>query len=198
MHWTNASCANNSTSDRRVGSFVNDLFTRRREALRAMTKPAEFIDPRTKGLRGLKLRQPVFSPEAVERADSALKQLSGSMQEWLVADIERLNVARQEAESAKWSFASLAKLASVAHELKGMGTTYGYPLVTQIGASMCRLIETESGKALAQHDPALVISHIDALKAAVRDQVTNDQHPVGRALLRTLEARVERLGVAPR
>jgi hypothetical protein len=163
-----------------------------------MTKPAEFIDPRTKGLRGLALRQPVFSPEAVERADGALKAMGESMHEWLDADIERLNVARQEAEAAKWSFAALAKLAGVAHELKGMGTTYGYPLVTQIGASMCRLIETESGKALAQHDPTLVIAHVDALKAAVRDHVKDDQHPVGRALLLALETRVERLGVAPR
>ena len=163
-----------------------------------MSKPAEFIDPRTKGLRGLELRQPVFSPEAVERADNALKAMSGSMQEWLDADIERLQNARAEAEAAQWSFASLDKLGGVAHDIKGMGTTYGYPLVTQIGASLCRLIETESGKGLAQHDPTLVIAHIDALRAAVRDQVKDDQHPVGRALLLALQTRVERLGVAPR
>jgi hypothetical protein len=44
----------------------------------------------------------------------------------------------------------------------------------------------------------LVIAHIDALRAAVRDEVKDDQHPVGRALLLALETRVERLGVAPR
>lgn len=164
-----------------------------------MTKPApEFIDPRTKGLRGLELRQPVFSPEAVERADNALKAMSGSMLEWLDADIERLQRARTEAEAAQWSFAALANLGGIAHELKGMGTTYGYPLVTQIGASLCRLIETDSGKALANHDPALVIAHVDALRAAVRDRITDNQHPIGRALLLALETQVERLGVAPR
>lgn len=164
-----------------------------------MTKrAAEFIDPRTKGLRGLELKQPVFSPEAIERADNALKAMSGSMQEWLNADMERLQGARAEAESANWSFSALAKLCGVAHDIKGLGTTYGYPLATQIGASLCRLIETESGKALAQHDPTLVMAHVDALRAAVRDQVTTDQHPVGRALLLALETRVERLGVAPR
>lgn len=163
-----------------------------------MSKPAEFIDPRTKGLRGLELRQPVFSPEAVERADNALKAMSGSMQEWLDADIERLQSARSEAEAAQWSFAALEKLGGVAHDIKGMGATYGYPLITQIGASLCRLIETDQGKALAQHDPTLVIAHIDALRAAVRDQVKDDQHPVGRALLLVLQTRVERLGVAPR
>jgi hypothetical protein len=43
----------------------------------------------------------------------------------------------------------------------------------------------------------LVEAHVDALRAALRDGVKTDAHPVGRLLLRTLEAEVEALGVAP-
>jgi HPt (histidine-containing phosphotransfer) domain-containing protein len=164
-----------------------------------MTKPrAQFIDPRQTGLRGLDLKQPVFSPEAIARADQALQSIGGSMQEWLDADIERLQQARLAAEAEAWSTGALEQMAGVAHELKGMGATYGFPLVTQIGASLCRLIETESGKAVAQADPSLVCAHVDALRAAVRDQIKTDGHPVGRALLVALETHVAKLGVAPR
>lgn len=164
-----------------------------------MTKPrAQFIDPRQAGLRGLELKQPLFSADAIARADQALQSIGGSMQEWLDADIERLQQARLSAEADAWSADALEKVAGVAHELKGMGATYGFPLVTQIGASLCRLIETESGKAVAQSDPTLVCAHIDALRAAVRDQVKTDGHPVGRALLAALETKVAKLGVAPR
>lgn len=164
-----------------------------------MSKPnAQFIDPRQTGLRGLELKQPLFSPEAIARADQALQSIGGSMQEWLDADIERLQHARVAAEAEDWSPTSIETLAGVAHDIKGMGATYGFPLATQIGASLCRLIETDQGKATAQADPTLVCAHVDALRAAVRDQVKTDGHPVGRALLVALETNVAKLGVAPR
>ena len=78
-----------------------------------------------------------------------------------------------------------------------MGGAYGFPLVTQIAASLCRLIETDAGKFAAQRNPGLVTAHVDALRAAVRDRITTVEHPVGRALVSALEAQVEQLGVAP-
>jgi hypothetical protein len=78
-----------------------------------------------------------------------------------------------------------------------MGGAYGYPLVTQLAASLCRLIETDAGKFAARQRPALVKAHIDALRAAARDRIATAEHPIGRALVAALEAEVEHLGVAP-
>jgi hypothetical protein len=63
---------------------------------------------------------------------------------------------------------------------------------------LCRLIETSAGKALAQRDPSLARTHIDALRAAVRDGINSADHPVGKAVLHALETGVAALGVAPR
>jgi hypothetical protein len=42
---------------------------------------------------------------------------------------------------------------------------------------------------------AVVDAHIDAIKAVVRDKIQTDDHPVGRDLAETLEARAaEHLG----
>jgi len=162
-----------------------------------MDNTAQFIDPREAGVRRLELSQPVFDPKAITRAEQALKTLGSSMREWLEADIERLQSARQQAEAGAWRAEAMDALVVTAHDIRGMGATYGFPLASQLAASLCRLIETEAGKAAVRDAPALAIAHVDAIRAAVRDGVHSEQHPVGQALLLTLEARVASLGVAP-
>ena len=166
---------------------------------RMSSKPAaEMIDPRDTGLRTLDLKQPLFDDETLVRADQALQELSADMRQWLRADIERLQAARLAAEHAGWSVAALDLLFSVAHDIKGTGATYGSPLATKLAASLCRSIETDMGKAAARRDPTLARAHVDALRAVARDRVHLNAHPIGFAVLRELQARVEALGVAPR
>lgn len=163
-----------------------------------MKGKAQAIDPREAGYRRPKLTQPVFSEEALARADKTLDAMSGSFEKWLEADIARLQTARLEAARAGLSDDALDALWRAAHDLKGMGGTYGYPLVTQLAASLCRLTETEAGKSAARANPALVDAHVDGLRATVRDRIASDAHPVGGALAQALDAKVRQLGVAPR
>lgn len=163
-----------------------------------MKGKAQVIDPRQAGYGSPKLTQPVFSEEALARADKTLEAMSGSFEKWLDADVAELQAARAAAVQASWDDASLDALWRAAHDLKGMGGTYGYPLVTQLAASLCRLTETEAGKAAARANPALADAHVDGLRASVRDRIKSDEHPLGRALLHALEAQVRQLGVAPR
>lgn len=158
---------------------------------------AQIIDPKTASARPLNLKSPLFDDAALARAEAALKEMSGSFQGWLEEEVAKVQAARAAAAQAGWTHEALAALLSAAHDVKGLGGTYEYPLVTQIAASLCRLIETDNGKAAAARDPSLTEAHVDALRAAVRDEIKTDAHPVGRALLRTLEAQVEALGVAP-
>jgi hypothetical protein len=159
---------------------------------------AEMINPREQGVRTIELKKPIFDAGAVARADQALEAMGDEFQVWLDADIERLQAARMRADGANWTPLSQEDLYSIAHDLKGLGATYGSVLSTQIAASLCRLIETDAGKALAQRDPTLARAHIDALRASVRDGIRSTDHPVGRAVLQALEMRVADLGVAPR
>lgn len=160
---------------------------------------AEVIDPRKQGgLRTIDLKKPIFDAGAVKRADEALEAMGDELQVWLDADVERLQAARLRADTALWTALAQEDLYAIAHDLKGLGATYGSVLSTQIAASLCRLIETDAGKALAQRDPSLARAHIDALRASVRDGIRSTEHPVGRAVLQALETRVAELGVAPR
>jgi hypothetical protein len=179
-------------------TIVNDVFTTLAQLSRVMSKTnAQFIDPRDVGRGPRDLKRPVFDENALSRADEAIKSLSHSFPQWLDEEVAKLQGARIAADAVGWRADAVGKLFGCAHDLKGLGATYGYPLVTQIAASLCRLVETEAGKGICRADPTLARAHVDAIRAAVRDQITTDEHPVGAALLHTLDTKVHALGVAP-
>jgi hypothetical protein len=151
---------------------------------------AEFIDPREHGQRALDLSDPIFNDDAIARAQSAIESFRDEFPTWLRADIENIQALRLAADAGGWAAAEQEHLRTAAHDLKGLGSTYGFPIVTEIAASLCRLIETEAGRALTRKTPALACAHVDALRAVVRAQVSSDAHPVGRALLAELRQQV--------
>ena len=75
-----------------------------------------------------------------------------------------------------------------AHDLKGLGGTDQYPLVTRLAGSMCRLLDNADQRMAAPLP--LLEAHIQAIKAVVRDKIQTDDHPVGKALAEELEGQV--------
>ena len=136
-----------------------------------------------------------IDPAAIAKAEAALKSLSGNFAQWLSDEVVKLDAARQRVRDEGVTAETMETLYLRAHDLKGLGTTYEFPLITRIGASLCRLID-DKDKRLAASLP-LIDAHIDAIKACVRDDIKVDTHPVGKALSTELEARVaEYLGAA--
>jgi chemotaxis protein histidine kinase CheA len=133
-----------------------------------------------------------LDPSAIAKAEAALKSLSGNFAQWLQDEITKLENARQTVRQQGVTPESMENLYLRAHDLKGLGTTYGYQLITRIAGSLCRLIDDKEKRAITPLE--LVDAHIDAIKAAVRDDIKSDEHPVGRVLVLELERRVKEVG----
>ena len=129
---------------------------------------------------------------AIAKAEAALKSLSGNFDQWLQDEITKLEAARQQVKVAGVSAETMENLYLRAHDLKGLGTTYGYQLITRIAASLCRLIDEKDKRPAAPM--GLVDAHIDAVKGAVREGMKGDDHPIGAALVQELERRVKEAG----
>ena len=125
--------------------------------------------------------------DAVARAEAALKSLSGQFAQWMQDELDKLETARSEVRAKGMTAETSEALYMRAHDLKGLGATYEFPLVTRIAASLCKLIDNPATRTAAPLP--LVDGHIDAIKAAVRDGIKTDEHPVGKALAEELEAR---------
>lgn len=130
-----------------------------------------------------------IDPDAVARAEAALAAMSVNFEDWLKAEITRLESAMALVKSDSRSDTSMEALYHRAHDLKGLGSTYGYPIITRIAGTLCRLIDTKDKRRLSPL--ALVEVHVEAIKAASRNQIRTDEDPVGRALVDELEAKVE-------
>lgn len=127
-------------------------------------------------------------PAAIAKAEAALKSLAGNFSQWLQDEITKLDAARQEVRAQGVTPETMENLYLRAHDLKGLGTTYGYQLITRIAGSLCKLIDEKDKRLDAPM--SLIDAHIDAIKAAVRDDIKSDTHPVGAALAQELERKV--------
>ena len=79
----------------------------------------------------------------------------------------------------------LDRLFTHAHDLKGLGATYEFPLVTRIAGSLCKLLG--EGEARLNTPMPLVDAHVNAIRAAVRDNIRDSDNPTGAALAGALE-----------
>jgi hypothetical protein len=130
-----------------------------------------------------------LNADAVAKAEAALKALSSNFAEWLADEIARLEAARQTLRREGLTPQAVEGLYFRAHDLKGLGATYEYPLVGRIAGSLCRLLD-DPNKRVAP-SMLLIDAHIDAIRAAVRDQIRDADHPVGRVLAVELETKVQ-------
>ena len=156
-------------------------------------KPGQMI-PAPNALR-LKVgggRLGAIDPAAIAKAEAALKSLSGNFTQWLNDEITKLEGARQTVRTEGASPENMESLYLRAHDLKGLGATYGFPLITRIAGLLCRLID-DTAKRLEAPMP-LIDAHIDAIKAAARDEIKTEDHPVGPALVRELEGQIAAFG----
>ncbi len=132
-----------------------------------------------------------IDPAAIAKAEAALKSLSSNFAQWLADEITKLEAARAQVKTDGVTVETMENLYLRAHDLKGLGTTYGYQLITRIAGSLCRMIDDKEKRATTPME--LVDAHIDAIKAAVRDDIKSDEHPTGRILVMELERRVKEM-----
>jgi hypothetical protein len=130
-----------------------------------------------------------IDPAAIAKAEAALKSLAGNFGEWLQDEVTKLEAARQRVRAEGLNAETAENLYLRAHDLKGLGATYEYPIITRIAGSLCKMIDDPTKRLAAPM--FLVDAHIDAIKAAVKGRIQTDTHPVGAALVAELEQRAK-------
>ena len=128
---------------------------------------------------------------AIAKAEEALKAMSAQFGQWLRDEIVKLDAAQAAIRTQGLTQETAEGLYFRAHDLKGLGSTYQYPIVTRMAGSLCKLLDDPAKRTEAPI--VLLDAHIDAIKAVVRDEIQTEEHPVGRELAETLEARVAEL-----
>lgn len=130
-----------------------------------------------------------LDPATLAKAEEALSSLSDQFDNWLDDEVNKLEKAQETIRNEGLSEKNAEQLYFRCHDLKGLGTTYGYPLITRIAGSVCKMLDDET---IRLQSPRLLIdAHVDAIRAVVRGKIKDENHPVGVTLAETLEARVK-------
>jgi chemotaxis protein histidine kinase CheA len=133
-----------------------------------------------------------FDADAIKRAEAALAGMSNQFADWLNDELAKLEASHKVVVNPDATDKDIEAFYRHAHDLKGLGTTYGFPIVSQFASSLCRLIDSPDGRAKAPK--SLLTAHVSAINAAVRQNIIDTTNPIGAALLSELITQVAKYG----
>jgi hypothetical protein len=125
---------------------------------------------------------PILDPEALARAEAALANLSERYLEWAEADLVKLESCLKDLlEQHDRRRDRLVELFGIAHDMKGQGTTFDYPLVSHLGNRLCRIVEAMTAPSPAELDRIALL--VAAMARVIRQRLSGDGGDEGRRLL---------------
>jgi chemotaxis protein histidine kinase CheA len=105
--------------------------------------------------------------DPIARAEQALSQIAGEFDNWISEECERLNAARHEINARGLTTKNRDTLFRAADDIKGSAKTLGFPEVTPIADSLCRLLDHSPD--IKRISLELISQHVDAIRAIVRE-----------------------------
>jgi len=121
----------------------------------------------------------------IEKADNALNDMRSDFALWLEDEVEKLeksaDIVRKEGLKGKEG----EDLFIRAHDLRGLGSTYDFPIITRIASSMTKMIDMPEKRDVAPI--GLVLAHVNAIRAALVQNIRDSTDPVAAELAGQLE-----------
>ena len=122
--------------------------------------------------------------DPVARAEKALEGLSGEFKTWMAVEADRLSAAYDAIRSDGYTPENRDELFRAAHDIKGDAATFGFPSAGAAAESLCRIIEHAPD--LSEAPPDLIMHHINAVQAIVRQRTKLDTVAMATELSRQL------------
>jgi hypothetical protein len=124
--------------------------------------------------------------ETLARAEEATTALRANYTKWARADLDKtqalLDIAKGDPAGRR---EHLDRLYAAMHNMKGQGSSFGYPLVTRLSQSLCRLVAP--GRDVGDAAIRVAQAHLDALKLVLDQQIAGKGGEVGEKLAARLE-----------
>ena len=122
--------------------------------------------------------------DPVARAEKALQGLSGEFKNWMTIEADRLSAAWDAIRMDGFTDTTRGELFRAAHDIKGDAITFGFPSAGAAANSLCRIIEHAPD--LAKVPTELIMHHINAVQAIVRQRTKLDNASMASELSRKL------------
>lgn len=123
----------------------------------------------------------------IAQIEASIAGLKKQFLSWAEADLNALyralDAARRHLADAE---SHVKTIGDTAHSMRGQGSTFGYPLITQIGNSLCEL--TEKAKEFGQAEFEALELHVRAIHTVIEGRIEGDGGEAERTMLAGLHA----------
>lgn len=129
------------------------------------------------------------TPAVSAEADCAMAALCADYERWTSEVLARMDEALIAARTRSEARAvALRRLFEAAHDVKGQGASFGYPLLSRIGQSLCRIGHGASYESFPAEALRVAAAHVGAMKIILEKRIRGDGGALGTRLAERLEA----------
>ena len=141
-----------------------------------------------------------LDPMVIHAAEARIQSMVGDYTDWVGKHLQRMSrslsvlvsVSGDDQEAINTvNRKPVAEINRIAHELRGQGGIFGYPLITALGKSLYKTT-LDPLMIITEERRTLIEAHIDAIRTVFREKISGNGGEVGSALLREINTAVKR------
>lgn len=143
---------------------------------------------------GLGVADATIDPSILAEAEKAMHKLSEDYPDWVSTLILKLSEQHSRCvDTPEKRNEYFLEINSIAHDMKGQGGTFGYPLITNFADSLYGFTKGKGER--SDGEVELVKSHVDAMRAVIRGRVSGGGGEVGKQLTASLNKAIEKYSI---
>lgn len=132
-----------------------------------------------------------FPPHVVEETESLFLEMISDYPDWVQDSLNRLTALVEVCINFEDKrIVTFKSINEIAHEMKGQGGTFGYPLVSTFGDSLYDFTGPNAG--LTDNHIEIVKAHVDAMRATINGRIQGDGGQIGQELKAMLSQAIKK------
>ncbi|MFZ5609125.1 MAG: hypothetical protein ACOY99_05910 [Pseudomonadota bacterium] len=136
-------------------------------------------------------RLPALDPEVMAQAEKLFEDMAEDYPDWVSGLITQLSDLHHRCvDTPEERRPTFERIAGIAHDMKGQGGTFGYPLITEFASSLYDFANLRGQ--YSDNQVEIIKAHIDAMRAVIRERVSGDGGELGAQLAQSLKASIEK------
>lgn len=129
------------------------------------------------------------TPEMLAKANATIEKMTQDFPNWAIKDVDSLDQLLEEFAGSH-DTARMKDIYKIAHDMRGQGGSFGYPVITGIAGSFCNFVN-----ALEEKDPSaleILQAHTKSMRAVLQNKISGDGGPLGAKIQISLDRAVAR------